>query len=117
LFKQSIELKERKKKRNAIDHSHTVHRSIDSNETNYRKKKLNDFFSSSSFDIKKKQKISRSSDGKERRNRRCTLKRKTNKKKMYKEDYFLRRRADEDRPVSVPVGSCCLELFDADCDG
>ncbi len=26
-------------------------------------------------------------------------------------------RADDDRPVSVPVGNCCLELFDADCIG
>ena len=26
-------------------------------------------------------------------------------------------RADDDRPVSVPVGNCCLELFDADCGG
>lgn len=34
-----------------------------------------------------------------------------------KQDYFLRSRAEDDRPVSVPVGSCCLELFDTDCDG
>ena len=31
------------------------------------------------------------------------------------EGYFLGTRADDDRPVSVPVGNGCLELFDAEC--
>jgi hypothetical protein len=53
-------------------------------------------------------------------NRRCTLKKKRDTEKggtlntLY---HFLVARADEDRPVSVPVGNCCLELFDADCWG
>ena len=28
--------------------------------------------------------------------------------------HFFVARADDDRPVSVPVGNCCLELLDAD---
>jgi hypothetical protein len=40
--------------------------------------------------------------------------RKKQKKKVWIEYYFFRARANDDRPVSVPVGSCCLELFDAD---
>jgi len=36
---------------------------------------------------------------------------------MYARYYFLVARADDERPVSVPVGKCCLELFDADCGG
>jgi hypothetical protein len=39
-------------------------------------------------------------------------------KDMCTQDYFFRIRADDDRAVSVPVGSCCcLELLDADWDG
>ncbi len=86
------------------------------NETNYRKKKLNDFFFSLMMYKKKQKNFKKFRRRRKRINRRCTLKRKTTKK-MCREDYFRRRRADEDRPVSVPVGSCCLELFDADCDG
>jgi hypothetical protein len=41
---------------------------------------------------------------------------KENTEKQMK-NYFLVARADDDRPVSVPVWSCCLELFDAVCGG
>lgn len=59
------------------------------------------------------------------RNRRCTLKmkREREREKIQKKAiesthrYFFVARADDDRPVSVPVANCCLELVDADCGG
>jgi hypothetical protein len=44
----------------------------------------------------------------------------TEEKRKYRKEahyHFLVARADDDRPVSVPVGSCCLELLDAVCGG
>ncbi len=44
----------------------------------------------------------------------------TEGKRKYRKEahyHFLVARADDDRPVSVPVGSCCLELLDAVCGG
>ncbi len=116
-------------KRNTIDHSHTVHRSIYSYKLMFVRKK-NYLPKNEETEwlfllyIKKKKNFQEveTKRRKENRDRRCTLKRKryikkNKKKKVCIQDYFLRIRADDDRPVSVPVGSCCLELFDADCDG
>lgn len=60
-------------------------------------------------------------EGDNLRNRRCTLKRSNDTEKEKRSTsaryHFLVARADDDRPVSVPVGNCCLELLDADGGG
>lgn len=53
--------------------------------------------------------------------RRCTLRKEERERDRDRNagahDYFLGTRADDDRPVSVPVARGCLELVEADCGG
>jgi len=87
------------------------------NETSYRKKWRNWMTFFFLFWYKKKQNFKKFRRKGKKKQALYTEEKNKAKKEICRQDYFLRRRADEDRPVSVPVGSCCLELFDADCDG
>jgi hypothetical protein len=117
LFKQSVELKERRKK-TKCNRPFTHCSQVDRFKRNkLSKKKTEWLFFFFFFWYKKKAKNFKKFRRKGKKKQALYTEEKNKQKKMYREDYFLRRRADEDRPVSVPVGSCCLELFDADCDG